>query len=173
MMAAHHTPFLAVLLSALTVVGCGGPGENSELQALRQKLIAGQPADNVVAIEDVRQHLQDGEREPGTEVTVRGRINAGDISPWEPGKAAFVLTDATGHDDDDEHDPHECPFCSRKIESMIAHVEFRDDAGQVIAVDARELFDVQDKQLVVVRGAASLDDSGILQLSARDLFIRR
>ncbi|MEZ6063307.1 MAG: hypothetical protein R3C19_23415 [Planctomycetaceae bacterium] len=157
---------------AMSIAGCSGESADSELLALRRKFVVETPASEIVSIESVRSELQAGEREWGSEIVLRGRINAGDLSPWEPGKAAFVLTDATGHDDDDDHDPHECPFCSRNIESMIAHVEFRNDAGQVIEIDARSLFDVQEKQLVIVRGNASIDDSGILQLAAKDLYIK-
>jgi len=165
-------PLLPMVLAAF--VGCGsGEVVDSSLNELRRQFEADVSPEDALAFEDVRTALQDGKREADTEVVLRGRINAGDISPWEPGVAAFVLTDATGHDDEDDHDPHECPFCSRKIESMIAHVEFHDNDGRVITEDARELFELRDKQLVIVRGRVSLDESGILRLAATEMAVNR
>jgi hypothetical protein len=106
-------------------------------------------------------------------VVVRGRINAGESPPWESGKSAFVITDAAGHDGDESHNPHTCPFCSRNIQDLLVRVEFTDKSGQLIPLDARELLNVTEFQLVVVEGMGMINESDILVLNATQIYVKR
>ncbi|MEZ6127102.1 MAG: hypothetical protein R3C59_00305 [Planctomycetaceae bacterium] len=113
----------------------------------------------------------DVERSDQVDVVIKGRIHAGDASPWADGMAAFVLTDATGHDGESDHDPHTCPFCSRRINDYLAKVSFLNDAGELIEIDSRKLFDVTDRQLVYVTGTGRIDDDGLLNVTATGLYL--
>lgn len=159
------------LLSAAAVVGCGETVDREAL-ALRQKLELSSEPDGAVSVSKIRKLLMEPDADAETEVVLRGRIWAGEMPPWEDGKAAFVLTDATGHDGDDDHDPHTCPFCSRDIDDYIAAIRFHSDDGVVTPIDSRELFDVKEKQMVVVKGRGSMNGDR-LRVDATNIFIAR
>ena len=160
----------AICLSLIS--GCG-ESVNAEIRQLRQQLLTETAPTGELSISDIRARLKSEELAAGSEVTVRVRINAGELPPWETGKAAFIVTDAMGHDGDENNDPHECPFCSRDIQDNLAQVRFLDPNGTIINTDARELFDVTEFQLVVIKGKASLDDSDMLLLDAGLMFVPR
>lgn len=160
--------FFGVLLS-----GCDDAPEMTgtvDVKSLQQQLISESPLENEQMVSEIRKQLE-AEGVEEVDVVVKGRINAGkEDSPWEPDKAAFVLTDAIGHEGEQDHDPHTCPFCSRNINDYLVMVSFPDDDGQLIDVDSRELFKVTDNQLVYVKGTAEIDpDDGLLYLNAVQL----
>lgn len=111
--------------------------------------------------------------------------------PWDKGRAAFVVTDPSVADgdfaggaapagDDSQHSHahgeagHDCPFCSAQqhLARAQAIVQFPDDAGQVIPVDARDLFGLRGDELVVIRGKARLV-VGMLMVDGEALYVRR
>lgn len=165
-----HQPILLGVCVILFFSGCedaANPTDTARIDALRQQLISKSVLDGERMVSDVRKQLQ-SEGVEQIDVVLKGRINAGkEASPWEPGKAAFVLTDAIGHEGEADHDPHTCPFCSRNINDYLVMVSFLDDDGQLIDIDSRKLFDVAEKQLVYVKGAARIDaDDDLLYLDA-------
>jgi hypothetical protein len=162
---------LVALMSAAAVVGCGETVDREAL-ALRQKLELPSEPNGATSVSKIRKLLKEPDAVAETEVVLRGRIWAGEIPPWEDGKAAFVLTDATGHDGDDDHDPHACPFCSRDIDDYIAAIRFHNDDGTVTPIDSRELFDVTEKQMVIVKGVGSMNGDR-LRVDATNIFIAR
>lgn len=105
------------------------------------------------------------------DVVIKGRIDAGDTTPWADGLAAFVITDATGHDGEADHNPHTCPFCSRNIKDYLAKVSFVNESDQLIEIDSRKLFDVREKQLVYITGTGTVDQDGLLNVTATGLYI--
>ncbi|MEZ6124563.1 MAG: hypothetical protein R3C49_15500 [Planctomycetaceae bacterium] len=160
------------MFCSLVVLTSGCEHVDPRVAAARQRLLLTADPGATMSFEQVRKQLKD-EAVPVSEVPVvlKGRVDAGEsVSPWQTGLAAFVLTDATGHDDDEAHNPHTCPFCSRNITDYMAKVSFREN-GSVIDIDSRELFGVTDRQRVIIRGTASLDDDGLLKVDATGLFI--
>jgi hypothetical protein len=113
------------------------------------------------------------------EVVLKGRINAGKHDPWEPGKATFVITEAaielTAHDKDPNHDSDNCPFCKRRKSAAeaTAIVQFVDDKGEVLAVDAQQLLDARKDQLVFVRGAGQVNGLGTLVVNVQGIYVQR
>ena len=166
------------LLSAAAIVGCGETVDREalalrqKLELLRQKLELSSEPDGATSVSKIRKLLMESDADTETEVVLRGRIWAGEMPPWEDGKAAFVLTDATGHDGDDDHDPHTCPYCSRDIDDYIAAIRFHSDDGAVTPIDSRELFDVKEKQMVIVKGRGSMNGDR-LRVDATNIFIAR
>ena len=162
--------WIAIIGMIFAVCGCGD-SENARLTALRSQLVLSSAPDGQMSVADVRTSLTGEEATDEVDVVIKGRINAGDIPPWEPGKAAFVLTDITGHEGESDHDPHQCPFCSRSIEDYLANVKFHDEQGNVISVDAQELFSVKEKQLVTIQGKAHLNEANTLVIHATGIFV--
>ena len=142
-----------------------------DVQAHRQRLILPAAPSDETPVANVREQLMAEDAPAEIPVVIRGRIHAGETQPWENGKAAFALTDATGHDGDTDHDPWTCPFCSRKIEDYIVNVYFRDDAGKVIGIDSRELFPVTERQLVIIEGIGSVNEDNTLIVNATGMHL--
>jgi len=158
------------LISLIGLSGCADSA-SAEVQELRQRLLVTTPPQGEVSISSVRAKLESGELAADSEVVVRGRINAGEVPPWAEGRAEFIITDATGHDGDEDHDPHECPFCKRNIMDSMAQVRLSGNDGKTIPIDTRELLSVQERSLLVIRGKVMQDDSEMLVLNADQIHI--
>ena len=116
------------------------------------------------------------------DVVLVGQIG-GVANPWSPGKAAFILADpitvSEFSETGTEHicDDPGCKFCQRekinKLKEGLAAVEFRAADGKVVPIDARQLFSVSNRQIVVVQGKAEVNDLGCLVVAANGLYVRR
>jgi hypothetical protein len=101
--------------------------------------------------------------------------------PFAKHQALFFLSDpeaaAEFEEHQHEHAPgEECAFCSAHaadVAHLIAVVQFNDEQGEPLPVDARELFDLKEKETVVVRGKAKMTPSGMLIVDADGLYVRR
>jgi hypothetical protein len=163
---------IPILLAIFSASGCG-ESLDPAIVAVRDKAVSSTKLDNARPIPDIRKGLKSDELKADSKFVVRARINAGDFPPFVDGMAAFVVTDATGHDGDESHNPHECPFCKRDINNVIAQVQFVDDSGKTIQMDARELFGVKEFDLLEVEGTGSFDESDMLEIKASRIFITR
>lgn len=166
------TRYYAVTAVALTLMlaGCSD-AIDPRVASLRDKLMLKSSPGVETAVSKFRSTLKEEGAEEQMNVIIKGRITAGDMPPFEPGKAAFVLTDATGHEGEEDHDPHTCPFCSRNIKDYLAKVRFLDADGKLIDVDSRELFDVKEKQMVMIQGSASIDQDDMLDVTATEIYV--
>ncbi len=98
--------------------------------------------------------------------------------------AAESEADHAGHDhaahEHAEHDHsahgddhHDCPFCNKaKAAAAQAIVQFVGEDGEPLPIDARELFDLDGDELVVVTGKARLT-VGMLMVTAEKIYVRR
>lgn len=159
-------------LSCMTTClsGCADP-VNAEILELRQQFMVSAPPQGEVSISSVRRQIESGELAADGEVVVRARISAGDVPPWAEGQAQFIVTDATGHDGDEDHDPHECPFCKRNIMDSMAQVRLSGKDGKTIAIDTRKLLGVKDHSLLVIRATVLPVESEMLVLNADQIHI--
>ncbi len=166
-----------LILALGAVAGCGASNATEDAGALLdgQGFLLNDEPEGAVSIVDAKAAL-------GThdDVVLLGRIAAGDQSPWHAGKAAFLVSDAAALVDDHEHhhecdDHSNCKFCGEKtsITDRLAIVQFVDEQGQVLPIDARKLLGVQDNDLVVVRGRGKVDSLGNLTLNAAGIYVRR
>jgi hypothetical protein len=162
---------ICLLFTACCISGCSK--EDPAVSAARTRFLVQAPPESEQPIPEVHKGLSDSTLQPGALVTVRARINAGDFPPFADGLAAFVVTDATNQDGDETHNPHECPFCKRDIEVQMARVQFTDDSGQTLKLDARQLFNLKEFDLLVVQGTAKFDEDKSLIITARQLFVKR
>ena len=111
-----------------------------------------------------------------TSLAIAGRIDAGEIEPFQKGIASFVISqlpDSTHAGGDPKHADN-CPFCKRKLKNAPkAVVQFLDADGKVLPIDARELLGVAKGDVVVVQGTAQyLEAVNTVQINADGVFIR-
>jgi len=125
----------------------------------------------VMCVSNVRDALPSDQ-----DVAVLGRIGGID-DPWTPGEASFVMSDpaliSLGEDDHECGD--DCPYCAKKQKEQMksmAFVQIVDEEGRVLRTDARKLLGIQEDQMIVVRGRASLNRSGHIVIAATGLYVR-
>ena len=166
---------ICLTLSLFTVCVVAGCGESVDpkISSLRQKLLLTSIPGEPTPVGEIRKALKAEDAAESMDVVVKAGIYIGDSSPWEAGKAAFVATDATGHDGEKVHDPHTCPFCKTHIEDYFMFVSFPGDKGKTIDVDSRELFQLEEKQLVYVKGKASLNEADEVIIQGNGLFTEK
>lgn len=153
-------PFWMLSAGALVVltvcsIGCGGSDDKAASEVGKKFMMAEAPADPAT-LEEAKEQLTNGD----AEVTLVGRIAAGEQSAFADQMAAFILTEAPegNHEMDPDHNPDDCPFCKRRAQnSTIAFVSFDDDAGKPIQTDARDLFGLTEGHIVVVTGNGKYD----------------
>jgi hypothetical protein len=161
--------FVIALLAAVS--GCNRG--SAEVDALRNRLVLADEPQGATSIADSRDKI-DSEQD----VVVVGKIGAGEFQPWAEGQAAFLMSEVpvdNAHASSPGHDPATCPFCRRRAEkaaSVTALVQFRDEKGELLPIDARELLGVSQDQIVVVRGKGHVDKLGVLVVAATGIHVR-
>ncbi|MEK6236951.1 MAG: hypothetical protein N2C14_19765 [Planctomycetales bacterium] len=169
----------AMALGALAMAGCGPAAmtQQPDCGEHRARFLLDEEPSGAIGVDEAREAA--GDLKSGKDLVVLGRIGGGSGSPWSKGRASFLLADPAaaievGHDHGDDHDHANCPFCNRKQSKSdpLTIVHFPDDAGKVVAIDARELLGVAAGQLVVVRGRAKIDSLGNLAIKADGLYLR-
>ncbi len=162
---------LVAMLVILSSLGCGVSTVVQEQQVATTPssfLLEQEPAGAVSVIE-ARDYLENQDR-----IVLVGRISAGDIDPWEVGRAAFFVSDhnAIEHDHGDGHE--NCPFCkgAKSVTDSLAIIQFVDDDGSVVPTDARELLGVKQDQLIVVSGRGEVDDLGNVVITADGIHLK-
>ena len=171
--------FLAGIVCVINVpmlLGCDTDTsvDDPRVITLRERFTLSSEPAGATSISDAVKALKDGES-----ILVRGQIPVGDVEPWNKGKARFLMSEAvhegnaTGQHGGPGHDPETCPFCKRRNEAKrkLALVEFLDADDNVLEIDARELFGVEEGQVVVVRGNGKIGELGVLVISANAIHI--
>ncbi|TVP98130.1 MAG: hypothetical protein EA381_13150 [Planctomycetaceae bacterium] len=111
---------------------------------------------------------------PSGSVWVIGRIFAGDFEPWEPGSAAFLISELPAEGHGEGHDADNCPFCKRKAaKAPKGMVRFLDEQGHPLPIDARKLFGVEKNSVVLVQGDVSVGELNTLLIDAAKMHILR
>jgi hypothetical protein len=150
-----------------TQVGC----EPDPGMSPRADLVLDSPPGEAVSITEASESLA----EPG-QVTLIGRIDAGDLEPFEPGKATFVLSEVPDpeHTGGDPDHADNCPFCKRRLQNAPkAVVRFLGESGEVISEDARQLLGVKEQDVVMVSGSAHFQpDLDTLLVDAETVYVR-
>lgn len=149
----HSQPFRVVavglsLAAVWLVAGC--ERERAKTAAQRPDLLLSSPPPDALSITTASEQLS----EPA-DVTLVGRIDAGEVEPFEQGRAVFMLSELPdeAHAGGDPNHADNCPFCKRRLANAPkAVVEIQDQNGQVISVDARDLLGIQAQDIVTVVG---------------------
>jgi hypothetical protein len=101
--------------------------------------------------------------------------------PFAKGQAIFFLVDPEFAAEAEEHahthaEGEECAFCAAHAADSahaIAVVQFADEKGKPLPVDARDLFELKEKETVVVKGKAKAAANGMITVDATGLYVRR
>lgn len=108
-------------------------------------------------------------------ITVRGRIGVGDLPPFDPTEASFLMSEFIDDKNASEgHDASTCPFCKRRAEKAPkANVVF-EQGGSVIKVPASKLFQLAKGDVVQVTGSAKYDEKrNMLRVVAERIHIEK
>ncbi len=176
----HIRQVIALIPLSIFIAGCGEtvgsrmtPQQKALVPELRKKFVLQDEPRGERTVSSVRKLFlepEDPAKVPTEiDVVIRGRIHNGKLPPWETGKTAFMLTDATGHSGEADHDPHTCPFCSRNIEDYVAEIGFRDKDRKLYEIDSRDAFGVKQGQLLLIKGTARMGDD-ILKVEATGMY---
>lgn len=163
--------FGALFALGLSVLAGCGSGNDAAVAAKRSQYLRAEEPAGATSFIDARLTLAE---KPA--VVLVGRISAGDQEPFVDGQAAFTVTDAFGdHGSDDGHDPANCPFCKRRASQPTskAIVQFLDEQGKVVPIDARKLFDLKPNQVVVIEGEATVDPLNVMFVAAKAIHVRQ
>lgn len=159
---------LTGLLITVVALGCGDVTINvhsSAEQASTQRqempdVLSPDPLDGATHIEEaVASWKQSAEDGSSIEATVAGIIYAGDHDPFQPDRAAFLISEIPEGDHEGGVDHIDnCPFCKRSASrSAKAFVEVRDADGESIEQSAAKLFGLEKGDIVEVTGMAEYD----------------
>lgn len=117
--------------------------------------------------------------------TVGGVANPSEQShpefPFDKRQAVIFVADPEAAAEMEEHSHshapgEECSFCAAHAADsahLLAVVQFKDKNGKPLRVDARDLFELKEKETVVVRGTARIAPGGMLTVDATGLYVRR
>lgn len=164
--------FSCLALVSIVVCGCGD-GLDPAARSVRDRMLSQSAPSGERPIPEIRKGLKAEDAASEKRFVVRVRINAGEFPPFAEGIAAFMVTDATGHDGDEEHNPYECPFCKKDIKNVIARIEIRDESGKIVETDARNLFQLKEFDLLVVEGSGTIGEDDTLIIAASKIWIKR
>jgi hypothetical protein len=181
---------LVYILLVVTVIGCESSKSKVDpavLAGFRERFVSAEDPPQAISVDELRAELQNGGSNMKDSVVLVGQVggipNPLEQSqpnfPWQPGAATFYLVDRevasklAAHMEAQGPDHGDCPFCARAIrksaESM-AVVSFHDN-GKPIPIDARELFDLQEGNLIVLEGDATLIADEMLVVNARRIYV--
>jgi hypothetical protein len=167
----HPSVFVIFCAAPLlaSALGCGAAKVDPQLTEHRQRLILAEEPSGAMGVLDARESAA-----LEADITLVGQIG-GSTSPWSPGQASFVMIDPAAAAEGHEHCGEDCPFCKHKSDGQdaLALVQFQDEQGSVLPIDARELFQLHDQDTVVVRGRAHINEFGLLVVAASGIYLRR
>jgi hypothetical protein len=162
-----------LVLSAVVFAGCDS-SQDRVIRNYRERFMLDSEPSNPAAIADAKESVAED-----PDVVVLGQIAAGQQEAFSKLEASFVLseltTDKEGHGHGEGHDASSCPFCKRRTaKAAVASVQFVDESGKVIPIDARQLLNLKPGDVVVVRGRAEIVEGiDLLKLTADGIYIRR
>lgn len=160
--------FLALLaLSVIAIAGCGASADPQA--ALRQQVLLADPPDAPRSITEAK-----AEATTDSEVTLIGRIDAGDFDPFDPQVAAFMLSEipSSDHDHGDGQTADNCPFCKRRAaQAPKAHVTLIDRQEQPLTTPASRLLGLEKGDQVIVRGRANWNEQlNVLEVKSSGIY---
>lgn len=182
--AAAALPLIGLIVLASTTVGCRRASDEMALSAVRSAapfLLDEEPA-GAQSVVQIREVLASGERSDQViAIVLAARVGGLDGVTWDPNRASFVVRDPPDADEDESektphHDDDNCPFCRARRKKALAStalVQLVDEQNEVPPMDARKLLNLEEGQMIVVRGRARLDGLGNLTVQAEKIYIRQ
>jgi len=164
---------IAAVAWFLLAVGCNSSTDDPATVAMREKFLVTNPLDSPISMTKTAEKLEAKatDSEP-LQVTVVGRISAGELEPWETGKASFMLSELPEDGHGEGHDADNCPFCKRRAaKAPTGIVKFVDEKNETLAIDARKLFGLEKDQQVAIRGTAIASEFNTIVFVADQMYI--
>jgi hypothetical protein len=153
-------------VTSTSLVGDGNVSSGVEIDSL---VLAAMPEGVVTSPTEIME--LEGEAKS---TVLAGRIDAGDMDPFQPGEIAFMISQLPdeGHGESDPDHADNCPFCKRKLASAPkAIVQFRGADGKVLSGDARQALSLQKGDVVYVAGTAQFNSAvNTVMVDATGLF---
>ncbi|WP_442506855.1 hypothetical protein SH528x_005728 [Novipirellula sp. SH528] len=176
------TAFVSAILM-LAMVGCGEKTSSTGDVISSPYLVSSEPEGAITPTEfknsvTTQDDVEDAAASPvaASEVVLAGKIDAGDLDPFEKGKATFVLSELpdAAHAAGDPDHANNCPFCKRKLKNAPkVVVRFVDQSGELIAQDAQAMLGVKKGDSVVVKGVAEYQEPiNMIQINAESIYRR-
>ena len=159
---------LTACFMIFAIVGCS-ESIDPEILAAREGLVMKVPPESPQTIAEAK-----AAAESATEVTVVGRIDAGEFDPFDQQIAAFMLSELpTEHEQSEGHDADNCPFCKRRAANAPkAHVVMVDDSDAPIPHAAPQLLGVKQGDQVIVQGTGTWDaEMNVLEVKSRRIYL--
>ncbi|EMI57182.1 signal peptide-domain containing protein [Rhodopirellula sallentina SM41] len=172
---------LSVLTTAIVLPGCGSDsGETASVAEVQSDLLLADKPESAISLTEVAEAFAPSEDSEevsvaSQEVTLTGRIDAGDFQAFQDDQATFMLSElpADGHGADDPDHEDNCPFCKRRAANAPkAIVNMVDEAGAILPTDARKLLGVSEGDRIVAVGMATFDDTvNTITLQCRGVYV--
>ncbi len=159
-----------VCLTTIALVGCSD-AIDPEILAARQKLVLTAAPESPLSITEAKTTAEES-----ADITLVGRIGAGDIDPFDKQIAAFMLSEApTAHEQEKGHDADNCPFCKRRAaKAPKAHITLVTESDSPIAYSAPKLLGVKKGDQVVVRGQGVWNpDLNVLEVRSSEIYLSK
>ena len=151
---------IGVVSGVALAAGCPDPGAVRPAVPVVREV----PPDAVTPTVAAKRFVDDDETSEAqaatsAEVTVVGRIDAGDQPAFDPDRAAFFVSEIIEDPDGgDGHDASTCPFCKRRAaRAAKVLVSIIDDRGEPITERADQRFGLTKGDRVSVRGDATFN----------------
>lgn len=174
---------VTTLFTTLAFTGCGGESTSTaEYRELGKAFeLDTEPADPIEFTE------AKAKAESGDKVVLLGKVGVKGFDewgeenePWGSDKATVFITDVAGvdldHQDDPNHDVDDCPFCKKEkkpIKEAVAMIQFADEEGKVIESDLRNLFEINEGDIVSVTGKPRINPLGFLVVDVDGIYIKQ
>jgi len=161
-----------IAITLVAISGCGDSNDAAATAAREQLLLQTAPP----APQSITAAKESAAGTAG-EVTLIGRIDAGDFDPFDKQVAAFMLSEipASDHDHGDGQTADNCPFCKRRAaKAPKAHVTLVDQQQQPLTTPAPELLGLSRGDRVVVQGRATWNDElNVLEVKSAGIYLPR
>ena len=159
---------ILLCIATATMVGCTDPID-PEILAARQHLMLKAAPESPLSITEAK-----ATADSSVAVTLVGRIDAGDIDPFDNQVAAFMLSEVPAdHEQGEDHDADNCPFCKRRAaKAPKAHVTLVGDSDAPIKHSASKLLGVKKGDEVIVRGQGVWNpDLNVLEVRSSEIYL--
>jgi hypothetical protein len=182
-----------IAVVSLALVSPAFAAEPADVAAQRSRLRLASVPQQTASVLGTLQKLKSQRTAPGQNATIpvvlTGQIG-GMPNPWNEthpdfpffaGQASFFLVDDKiaaqfAHHAAHHGGGHNCTFCQNlaaKKANTVAVVNFVDEDGKILKIDARKLLGVEENQRVTIRGRAELLAGTMLVIHADGVHLRR
>ncbi|PHQ31445.1 hypothetical protein [Rhodopirellula bahusiensis] len=160
----------------LLAVGCEPAGDEAASSDVDRTLILADAPADAISLTEAKEKFEDEESPAPSEITLVGKVDAGEFDAFDPELAKFMLSelpdeDHTGGDPDHADN---CPFCKRRLANAPkAIVELVDESGAVRTIRADKLAGLSTGDVVTVSGTVTYDkDVNAITIQTQKIHVR-